>query len=273
MINALSIDLECWWCNEFLTKYLPEDKDDLILESLNPLLELLDKYDTKATFFVLGVIAEKYPEIIEDLHERGHEIACHAYSHDTLYKLGPVEFENEIKKSLNLLAKYNPIGFRAPSFSVDNSTKWAFEILERHGFKYDSSIFPIKTMIYGVPNAPVDIYTPSKKDVSRHGNGKIIEFPLTTVRIIKNFPIAGGFYLRALPLWFLKWGIKKVNRKRPAIIYIHPWETYPGVPRLKLPPFSRFEAYYGIPSALMKLEALLREFKFAPVKDVLHNEL
>lgn len=240
---------------------------------MGPLLNVLDRHNTKATFFVLGIVAEKYPELIENLHRKGHEIAVHAYSHDTLYKLGPVEFENEIKKSLKLLSKYNPIGFRAPSFSIDNNTKWAFEILEKHGFHYDSSIFPIKTMIYGVPNAPTNIYTPSIEDVSKHGNGKIIEFPLTTVKIIKNFPIAGGFYLRALPLWFLKWGIKCVNKERPAIIYIHPWETYPGVPRLKLPPLSRFEAYYGIPSALMKLEALLNEFKFAPVKDVLQNEL
>lgn len=240
---------------------------------MNPVLNLLDKYDTKATFFILGVVAEKYPEVIKDIHKRGHEIAIHAFTHDTLYKLGPVEFENEIKKSLNLLAIYNPIGFRAPSFSIDNSTKWAFEILENYGFKYDSSIFPIKTMIYGVPNAPTNIYTPSKQDVSKHGKGGIIEFPLTTIKIITKIPIAGGFYLRAMPLWFLKWAIKRVNKKRPAIIYIHPWETYPEIPRLKLPLFSRFEAYYGISSALMKLESLLNEFKFAPVKDVLQNEL
>jgi peptidoglycan/xylan/chitin deacetylase (PgdA/CDA1 family) len=134
MIKALSIDLEFLWCNEFLTKYLPEEKEDLIVESLNPLLCLLDKHEIKATFFVLGLVAEKYPQLIEDLYKNGHEIAVHAYSHNTLHKLGPVEFENEMKKSMNLLAKYNPIGFRAPSFSIDNDTKWAFNILEKYGF-------------------------------------------------------------------------------------------------------------------------------------------
>lgn len=270
----MSIDLEYWWCNEFLTKYLPDKREDLIYESLNPLLNLLDKYDTKATFFVLGVVAEKYPVIIEDLYKKGHEIASHAYSHNTLHKLGPIEFGNEIKKSLNLLDKYNPIGFRAPSFSIDNKTNWAFKILEDYGFKYDSSIFPIKTMLYGVPNAPLNIYKPSKNDVSRHDpNGKIVEFPLTAICFGKNIPIAGGFYLRTLPLWFLKRGLFEVNRYRPGVLYIHPWETYPETPRLKLPTFLRFEAYHGIFSSLSKLDCLLKTFNFKPLKDVLKNDI
>ncbi|WP_321418521.1 DUF3473 domain-containing protein [uncultured Methanomethylovorans sp.] len=246
----------------------------MIVESLTPLLSLLDKYETKATFFVLGTVAEKHPEVIENLHKKGHEIACHAYSHDTLYKLGPAGFEKEIFKSVELLEKYKPIGFRAPSFSINNDTKWAFEILEKYGFKYDSSIFPIKTMLYGIPNAPTHVYHPNKQDISKHDpSGKIIEFPLTTVKIGFNFPIAGGFYLRVLPIWFLKWGIKRVNKNRPAIIYLHPWETYKEIPKFKLPMFSRFEAYHGISSALFKLEELLKEFKFAPVKEVLANEI
>ena len=272
MINALSIDLEYWWSPELLTKYLPEEKEDLIIESLYPLLDLLDKYNTSATFFVLGMVAEKYPGIVEEIYEKGHEIASHAYSHKTLYDLGKEGFEEEIKKSVKLLSKYNPIGFRAPSFSIDNNTKWALEILEKYGFNYDSSIFPIKTMLYGVLDAPLNIYKPSGDDVARHDpNGKIIEFPLTVVRIGKNIPIAGGFYLRMLPFWFLKWGIKKVNRDRPAIIYVHPWETYPDTPRLKIPLSSRFITYYGINSTLKKIETLLNEFKFKPVKNVLYE--
>lgn len=272
MINALSIDLEYWWSSEFLKKYLPEEKEDLIIESLEPVLSLLEKYNTNATFFVLGMVAEKYPEIIEQIHEMGHEIASHAYSHKTLHELGKEGFEDEIKKSIKLLSKYNPVGFRAPTFSVDNNTRWAFDILEKYGFKYDSSIFPIKTMAYGVPNAPLNIYKPSKDDVAKHDpNGKIIEFPLTVVRIGKNIPIAGGFYLRVLPLWFLKWGIKKVNQNNPAIVYFHPWETYSRIPRLKAPLSSRFICYYGIETALKKIKGLLEEFKFKPVKDVLQE--
>ncbi|MCD6572939.1 MAG: polysaccharide deacetylase family protein [Thermoplasmata archaeon] len=274
MVNALSIDLEYWWCSEFLKKYLPEDKnelDDLIFDSLYPLLELLDKHNTKATFFVLGMVAEKYPQLIEEIYKKGHEIASHAYSHTTLYELGREGFEEEIKKSINILGKYKPIGFRAPSFSINNSTKWAFEVLEKYGFKYDSSIFPIRTMLYGVPNAPVHIYRPSKNDVTKHDpDGQIIEFPLTIFRCLgKNIPIAGGFYLRVFPLWFLRWGIKRINRNRPVVIYIHPWETYPKIPRLKVPLFSRFVTYYGINSALKKFETLLKEFEFKPIREVL----
>jgi peptidoglycan-N-acetylglucosamine deacetylase len=270
----LSIDLECWWCNEFLTKYLPDEREDFIYESLVPLLNLLDKHNTKATFFVLGVVAEKYPELIEELHKKGHEIASHGYSHNRLHKLGPVGFKNEIERSLNLLDKYNPIGFRAPSFSIDNKTIWIFEILEEYGFKYDSSIFPIKTMLYGVPNAPLNIYKPSKKNITEHDpNGKVVEFPLTVINFGKNIPIAGGFYLRTLPLWFIKRALSKVNKYRPGVIYIHPWETYSKTPRIKLPPFSKFEAYYGISSTLNKLDNLLNSFDFEPLKDVLKNDI
>jgi len=272
MINALSIDLEYWWCSEFLTKYLPEKKEDLITESLTPLLDILDKYNVNATFFVLGIVAEKHPEIVEDIYEKGHEIASHAYSHKPLYELEKEEFEKEIKNSIQLLGKYNPIGFRAPNFSINNDTKWALEILEKYYFRYDSSIFPIKTMLYGVPNAPQHIYRPSKEDVAKHDpNGKIIEFPLTVIKIGKKVPIAGGFYLRVLPLWFLKWGIRKLNKHRPAIIYIHPWETYPKTPRLKVPLSSKFITYHGINNALKKLEALLKEFKFKTVRAVLDD--
>ena len=274
MVNALSIDLEYWWCSEFLKKYLPEDKnelDDLIFDSLYPLLELLDRHNTKATFFVLGMVAEKYPQLIEEIYKKGHEIASHAYSHTTLYELGKEKFEEEIRKSLDIIGKYNPIGFRAPSFSINNSTKWAFEVLEKYGFRYDSSIFPVKTMLYGVPNASLCIYKPSKDDVAKHDpNGQIIEFPLTVFRCLgKNIPIAGGFYLRVLPLRFLRFGINRVNRDRPAIIYIHPWETHSQTIRLKMPLFPRFVTYYGIDSALKKLEALLKELKFKPIRELL----
>lgn len=273
MINALSIDLEYWWCNEFLTNHLPEKKDDLIYESVSPLINLLDKYNTRATFFVLGIVAGEHPDLIEYIYEKGHEIACHAYSHRTLYDLGKEDFENEILKSKGLLSKYGPIGFRAPSFSLDNRTKWALEILEKYGFQYDSSIFPIKTMLYGVPKASCHIYRPKYDDVAQHDpNGSIIEFPLTTVKLGNiNIPISGGFYLRTLPIWFLKNGIKRVNKDRPAIIYIHPWETYSNTPRMNVSLFSKFVAYHGISSSLEKLESLLSDFKFKPIRDVLNE--
>lgn len=273
MINALVVDLEHWHSSEFLTDYLPADPVDQVPESVQPILDLLKKYNVRATFAVLGSVAEKHPELVKEIYDQGHEIASHSWSHRTLYELGKGAFEDEIRRSVDLLTSIigeGPVGFRAPSFSIDNSTKWAFEILEKYGFEYDASVFPIKTMLYGVPNAPLHIYRPSKIDVTKEDpSGKIIEFPMTVLKIRTNIPIAGGFYLRVLPLWFLRLGIKEVNKERPAIIYIHPWETYSETPVLKLPLFSSFVTYHGIDTAIYKLELLLRDFKFKSIKDVI----
>lgn len=276
MINALTIDLEPWYVGEFLTKYLPEKRDDQVEEAVRPLLSLLDNHEAKATFFVLGLVAEKHPVLVREIYDKGHEIASHGYSHKTLYVLGKRNFEEEIKKSVGLLESITgekPIGFRAPSFSIDHSTGWAFDILSKYGFKYDSSIFPIKTMLYGVPDAPIYPYRPSRDGIASHnGDGDIIEFPMTVLKIGKNIPIAGGFYLRVLPLWFLRFAIGKVNKTRAAIIYIHPWETYHNTPRLdSVPLFSRFVTYHGIDSALNKIEALLERFRFKPLREFLEE--
>jgi polysaccharide deacetylase family protein (PEP-CTERM system associated) len=279
MINALTIDLEYWYNPELVKDYYQirhpgnMNDEDQIVEAVTPLLNLLDEFEIKATFFVLGVVAEEHPELIKMIYEKGHEIGSHAYSHKTLYELGKEGFEEEIKRCTQLLwkiTKEKPIGFRAPSFSIDNSTRWAFEILENYGFKYDSSIFPIKTKLYGVYDAPLQVYTPSNEDITKEDSESgITEFPLTVIKKWRNIPISGGFYLRAMPFWLLKFLMRKVNKTRPTVIYVHPWETYAKTPRLNLPLRSRVITYYGIDSALKKFEGLLRSFKFAPMKEVL----
>ena len=273
MINALSIDLEFWWENECLTKYLPNEKPDQIIESVNPLLDLLDRYNTKATFFVVGTVMEKHPGLIREIYDKGHEIGSHGCSHKMVNKLTPAEFEEEIVSSVNGITSIigeRPIGFRAPYFSIDNSTKWAFEILEKHGFKYDSSIFPVKTPLYGIPNAPLGIYTPSIGDVSKEDvNGKIIEFPLAACQIGKRIPVSGGFYMRTMPFGLFKLLLKRVNKERPAILYLHPGETFKETPRLRIPISSKLITYYGINSMMNKVEGLLKNFKFAPARDIL----
>jgi peptidoglycan-N-acetylglucosamine deacetylase len=277
MNYALCIDLEFWWCNEFLEDYLPVNKPDQILESTLPLLELLDKYNTKATFFVLGTVAEKYPELVATIHKKGMEIASHGYSHKMLDRLSPNEFEQEIERSVELLEAITgekPIGFRAPSFSINRNTIWAFKVLEKHGFKYDASVFPIKTNLYGVPNAPLSPYKPSFDNLTEvDQNGTIIEFPMTVIKLGVNIPIAGGFYFRVLPFWFIKGAIKRVSTTRPVIMYIHPWETHANTPRLDVPLFSRFVTYYGVNSNLRKFERLIKEFQFAPVREVLSKNI
>lgn len=273
VINALTIDLEYWYSPELVRGFVVGHKDELLIEMTKPVLDILDEFDVSATFFVLGDAAKKHPELVEVVYERGHEIASHAYSHKTLYELGKDKFENEINLSVQLLqhiTKEKPIGFRAPSFSVNNSTAWAFDVLEKHGFKYDSSIFPIKTQLYGVPNAPLHIYKPSADDVAKEDpNGRMIEFPMTVFEFGKRIPISGGFYLRTMPFWLLKSLLKKVNKTRAGMIYVHPWETYSKTPRLKLPLSSRFITYYGIGSALNKVKGLLKNFDFAPAREVL----
>lgn len=277
MKNALSIDLEFWYSAELVRPYAKEDSD-LIIEMTNPILNLLETHKTKATFFVLGKVAEKYPELIKKIYDDGHEIASHSYSHKTLYELGKNEFELEIGKSTKLLRKITGEkvkGFRAPTFSINNETKWGLDVLEKFKFEYDSSVFPIKTALYGVPSAPLHPYLPSIEDISKEGeNGerKILEIPLTVYRLgIIKLPVAGGFYLRATPLPLLKTLMKKINGKNFVIIYLHPWEFIPLAPRVKLPVISRFITYYNIESTSNKLSNLLNNFNFSTIEDIIHE--
>ncbi len=273
MINALSIDLEFWYTAELVRKFAAGPKKDQVLEAMEPLLELLDKYHTKATFFVLGSLAEKYGDLVRQIHENGHEVASHLYSHRTLRDLGREGFEREVIKTghiLSSLTGLNPIGFRAPTFSMDNGTRWAFDILAKNGYRYDSSVFPIKTSLYGVPGAPISPYRPSFLDLTKSDpDGPLIEFPPSVIKFIRNIPISGGFYFRIIPAPILKETIRIVNRNRPAMVYLHPWELNPDTPRVLLPAASMFITYYGTAAAFKKFEYLLKNFKFAPVREVL----
>jgi polysaccharide deacetylase family protein (PEP-CTERM system associated) len=278
MKNALSIDFEDCLCNEFLLKYIPEDFDkkkteDQVLEATDRLLKLLDKYDTKATFFVLGKLAKNYPDYIKMLDEAGHEIGSHGYSHTPLYKLGKDAFEKELQVSTDLLKSIThkqPLGFRAPSFSINQSTSWAFELLEKYGYKYDSSVFPIRVILYGIPNAPLTPYRPDIHDISKNDpNGKIIEYPMTVMKTVTNIPIAGGFYFRFFPRWFIDLSIGHTAKSRSVLLYVHPWESYKNTPRLNAPLLYKFEAYYGIDPSFKKLEMLLGKYKFEPIRNQL----
>ncbi len=208
------------------------------------------------------------------LHESGHEISSHGYSHTMLNKLGKDGFEEELKNSTRLIKSIiheQPLGFRAPSFSLDQSTVWAYHLLEKYGYEYDSSIYPMRIMLYGVPKAPLVPYRPDIKDITRHDdNGPIIEFPLSVIKFWKNIPISGGFYFRFFPSWFMDLSIGQISKSRPVMLYIHPWETYQKTIQVKAPILSRFEAYHGINSSLDKMENLLQKHRFMPVRDVLN---
>lgn len=273
MINALSIDLEYWHSAQLVKNSIGDDPEDLIWEMTSPILKILDSHHIRATFFVLGELANKYPDIIERIYIEGHEIASHLYSHKNLHELGPIKFEKELKLSKNLLKSItheDPIGFRAPTFSIDDSTKWAFLILKKYNFKYDSSIFPCNSGMYGVNNAPITIYHPSMKDITQHdSNEDLIEFPMTVFCDNLRIPISGGFYFRFFPSWCNKKMIRMVNNTRPANIYVHPWELFNEVPRVNLNFPSNFITYHGIKNAKKKFDSLLRSFQFAPLRDVI----
>jgi len=274
-INALSIDLEEWYHTELARG----ERSSLsqATEATQPILDLLDRYQMKASFFVVGEVAEQNPDLIRSIFERGHEIGCHTFSHTLVWELGENLFRQELEHFQSvmerILGKVRIKGFRAPCFSIDNRNKWALKVLADFGYQYDASIFPLKiNPLYGISGAPIRPYRISFEDVRKEDvRSPLIEFPFCPLTIWKlRIPISGGFYLRILPLPFIYWGLKRINRSQSFLVYFHPWEGSEKTPRLKLPLYNRVISYYGISSALKKFEFLLKHFRFARVDQVLN---
>ncbi len=273
-INALSIDLEEWYHSELVEGL--RSSFSQAEEATEPILELLDRYQTKASFFVVGEVAEQNPRLIHSIFERGHEIGCHTFSHKLVWNLDESHFQDDLEHFHSVMEKILGAikikGFRAPCYSIDNRNRWALKVLSNFGYQYDASIFPLKiNPLYGVRGAPTQPYRISFEDVRKEdAKSPLVEFPFCPLIVGRlKIPISGGFYLRALPLPFIHWGLKKINQSKPFLLYFHPWEGYEKTPRFKLPLFNRVISYYGISTALNKLEFLLRHFKFARVDQVL----
>lgn len=266
----MTVDLEDYFCDlDFSEWKLYESR---IKKTTGLLLELFKKYNVTATFFSLGYICEKFPELIEKITKEGHEIASHGYSHLDIRKCTKEHFEEDLIKSIHILEKISGQkvrGFRAPFFSIDHSTFWALDILRKY-VKYDSSIFPVKTPLYGVPEAPRIMYRPSKINPLLNDNSEnFIELPPATSRmpIIGNIPIAGGFHLRFLPYFFIRSGIKQMNKNRiPAMCYIHPKDLDIDMPKI---PQYKWYYYHGLKNAQTKYEKLLKNFRFDSVTNVI----
>ena len=274
MINALSIDLEEWYHSELVGgRRSPSSQ---AAGATKPILDLLDRYQVKASFFVVGEVAEQNPDLIQSIFKKGHEIGCHTFSHTLLWNLGERLFREELERFHfvihKILGRVEIKGFRAPCFSIDNRNRWALKVLRDTGYQYDSSIFPLKiSPLYGIKGAPTRPYRISLEDVRKEdAQSPLLEFPLCPLKIGGlKIPISGGFYLRAWPRLSLRWGLRRINRSQPFIVYFHPWEGYEKTPRFDLPFFNRVISYYGISSALRKFEYLLKHFKFARVDQVL----
>jgi len=233
------------------------------------LLDLFDERGVRGTFFVLGWVAERYPELVKAIAARGHELASHGYAHRLVYDQTPEVFREDVRRAKDLIeaAAAQPVrGYRAPSFSVTSRSLWALDVLVEEGYTYDASIFPIRHDRYGIPGAP---RWPHAID---RGRGCIFEVPGSTVRIgSTNLPVAGGGYFRILPYAWTHWGIARVNRteRQPAIFYLHPWEIDPGQPRLPASRLGRFRHYRNLGKVEPRLRRLLADFSFGPLRHVL----
>ena len=223
MTNVLTVDVEDWYMDTDISTW--ELYEDRIVESTNKIIKLLNESDTKATFFILGYVAEHFPELVERIRDEDHEVATHGYSHTPITQQTPSEFEEDLLKSVGVLEKITGdkvMGYRACQFTVMEETAWAIEVLKRNGLKYDSSVFPVKTHLYGVPDAPLFPYRISPADITEEADPEedFLEIPLSVYRIPivhKNIPVAGGFYLRFFPYWFIKHAMKKINGKKTRI--------------------------------------------------------
>lgn len=272
MLNVLTIDVEDWFHCSALEPYIDQTRWDTLtsrLESnVRSLLEILDNHQVKATFFILGWVAERYPWLVREIDARGHEIGSHGYRHRLIYNLTRPTFQDYLyrsKSTLEDLIAKPVLGYRATSFSITTRTLWALEEIKAVGFVYDSSIFPVRHDIYGISGSPRFSYV--------HDNG-LIEVPPSTVRLLgKNLPIAGGGYFRLYPYLITKKGIEAINREgHPAIIYLHPWELDPQCPRIdNLDRLSSFRTYINLKQTRNRLERLLSNFKFMPLKVYLES--
>lgn len=268
--NFMSVDLEDYYCDLPFSEW--STFEPRVEQNTRVILDIFDKYNIKATFFTLGYIGEQFPELVKEISEKGHEIASHSYAHLDLRKSSKEDVQKDLKKSMDILEKVTGKkvkGFRAPFFSLDKDSFWAMEIIEKY-FKYDSSIFPTKTPLYGIPDAPRFQYKPSiKNPILKDNNSTITEIPLATYKfpLVRNIPIAGGFYLRSLPYFLIKKGIKKINStSHRAMIYIHPKDLDKEMPRIKE---YNWYYYHNLKGGLKKFEKLLQDFDFSSVEKIL----
>lgn len=274
--NALTIDVEDYFHVAALADSIPTSQWDSlecrVEKNTDKLLQLFADHEVKATFFTLGWVAERYPQIVKNIAAAGHEVASHGYSHQLIYNQPQDVFKEETYKSkviLEDITQQEIIGYRAASYSITNQSKWALDILCELGFKYDSSIFPVKHDLYGIPGSP---RWPYKLDTDN--SNSIVEFPISTFNIANyKLPIAGGGYFRLFPYWFTKLGLGSINRENePFVFYLHPWEVDPEQPKVQASWFSMFRHYNNLDKCYSRLEQLLNDFEFTTVEDVLVNK-
>jgi len=273
IVNAMTVDVEDYFhvsaFDGIVSRAGWDAFDSRVSRNTDRLLEIFARAGVRSTFFVLGWVAERYPSLIRRIAEQGHEVASHGYNHQLLYMLTPKQFREDVrsaKAAIENAAGRAVLGYRAPSYSVIESSMWAIDVLIEEGHAYDSSIFPIHHDRYGIPDAPRHPYT------LRRAGGSLLELPGSTVRVGGvNLPIAGGGYFRQLPYAWTKWGIGRVNRveREPVVFYTHPWEIDPEQPRMKVGATTRLRHYRGLEHTADRLIRLLQDFRFDSIATVM----
>ena len=272
--NAITVDVEDYFHVAALSGAISRDQWDFIPSRVgrntSRLLDLFDERGVLGTFFVLGWVAERHPEIVREIRNRGHELACHGYSHEMVYRQAPKEFRAETLRAKSILedaAGVAVTGYRAASYSITSKSLWALDILAEAGFNYDSSVFPVRHDLYGVPDAPRFPYR-----LKTPAGNTLLEFPPSTYRVAGiNVPAAGGGYFRLFPYALTRHMLRSLNRGhgQPAIFYLHPWEVDPDQPKVDVSLRSRFRHYNNLDKCEKRLRRLLRDFEFTTVREVL----
>lgn len=272
--NFLTVDVECWFHAHHMRSIAPKstwhNQPTRIVQDMERLLDLMRVHEVKATFFVLGWVADHFPEVVRMIDREGHEIGTHGYHHDLITEMSPAVFEEDLLRSLEAIGRSTTQrirGHRASNFSIVPSTLWALDILAKHGFEYDSSVFPIARKRYGMPDYPNRFPHTVRLD----GGRSIRELPMSTMRVAgKIMPVAGGGYLRLYPSQVTERFIERQNlRGLPAMVYLHPWELDMAQKKHYLGPLKTFQHYVNLSSTEWKLNRLMQRFDFGTISETM----
>jgi polysaccharide deacetylase family protein (PEP-CTERM system associated) len=276
VVNAMSIDVEDYFHVSVFDGIVPRSEwaamESRVCRNTERLLDIFDEFSVHSTFFVLGWVAERFPHLVSAIASRGHEIASHGYAHRLVYDQTPAAFRDDVRRAKRLLEDASGAavgGYRAPSYSITPRSLWALDILIEEGYTYDASIFPIRHDRYGIPVSPREPFRIERSV------GSIVEVPGSTVRVgPMNLPVAGGGYFRIFPYGWTRWGIERLNtlEQHAAVFYLHPWEIDPEQPRLSAGALSRFRHYRNLAKTESRLRALLSQFRFGTVRQLLETK-
>ena len=273
VVNAMTVDVEDYFhasaFDRVVSRASWDELESRVVPNTQRLLGLFQDHDVRATFFILGWVAERYPALVREIAAAGHELASHGQNHQLVYLLTPSQFRDDVRRAKDTIEQVAGVrvqGYRAPSFSIVKTSLWALDVLIEEGHTYDASIFPIRHDRYGIADAPRTSHT------IQRAAGSIVEVPSSTVRIgDANYPIAGGGYFRLFPYAATKWGINRVNTvdREPVVLYIHPWEVDPEQPRLPASRTTRLRHHVGMNTTMDKLRSVMGDFSFGPIAHVL----